>query len=154
MKSGCVESLPAKRVDRERARCVLSRGAEINRVNAAATEGFDKGDAVVVAVVADEVKVGGDEGAQELEECHVNWWQVVDRADAHVEDMAGGLSRLVGKSAHEVRVNRAASKYARPTRVNTQQVRDARLVNGDEGVEDSGDKDSPARVRREAVLQV
>ena len=48
-------------------------------------------------------------------------------------------------------MNRATREDARPARGNAQQVRDARLVDGNEGVEYSGDKDSPARVLREAA---
>ena len=99
-----------------------------------------------MAVVADKVEIGGDESSQVFEEGHVHGWQIVERADAHVENVAGGRGRFVGKAVHEVGVNRPTRQHARPARVDSEQVGDARLVDGDKRVEDRGDEDGTARV--------
>jgi transposase-like protein len=65
-KLGWVETLPTQRVYRERSKRVVRRRVEVKRIDAAAAECLDEGDAVVMAVVADEVEVGCDECSQGL----------------------------------------------------------------------------------------
>src|SRR5215470_6833942 len=68
-----IKSFPPQRVHRER--------ADLLRVDAAAPERFDKSDAIVVTVVADEIKIGGDQSAEILAKRDVYGRHIVERAD-------------------------------------------------------------------------
>ena len=61
--AGRVESLPAKRIDRERAQRVLRRQPDVQRVDATPAEALHERDPVVETIVTHHVEVGGDDRA-------------------------------------------------------------------------------------------
>src|SRR5215212_2374684 len=73
-------SLPAKRIYRKR--------IEISRVDSAFTKCFDKSDAIVVTIVLNQIGIGSDNPAQVFTKRDVNRRNVVERANAHVENVA------------------------------------------------------------------
>ena len=66
-----------------------TRCVEVNRIDAAPAEGLDEGNPIIVAVIADHVEVGGDQGAKILEERDVHWGHVIEGTDAYGEHMIG-----------------------------------------------------------------
>ena len=116
--------------------------------DAALAERLDEGDAVAQVVVGHQVVVGGDQGAEVLAEGDVDRRAVVEGADAHVEDVRGRPWRPRRPGGSTRSGWRSPSRqHAGAAGGDPQQVGDARLVDGQEGVEDGGHQDGAAGVR-------
>ena len=76
-------------------------------------EGRDEGDPIAERSSLHEVAVGGDQRAQIVAEGDVDRRAVVERADAHVEDLARDLARLVGQRTGEIVRDLARRQHAR-----------------------------------------
>ena len=105
-------------------------------------------------VLRHQVHVRRDQRAQVLAEGEVDRRAVVERADAHVEHVAGGLGGLLGEPPDEVGVQFPLLQHARPAARQPQQVARAPPVNRQERVEDGGDEDRAARVDLDRVVQL
>ena len=136
------------------AQAVLRQRPHVARIDAAAAERLDERDAVAVLVVRHQVDVGGDQRAQVLAEGEVDRRAVVERADAHVQDVAGRLRRLLREAVHQVRVKLALRQHAGAAGGEPQQVARAVLVDRQERVEHRGHQDRAARVRLAGLVEL
>src|SRR2546425_12201389 len=71
-----VDTAPAQSIDRER--------IDVLRINAALAKCFDKSDAIVVSIIADQIEVRSNQAAKVFAKRNVYRRHVVQRPDAHV----------------------------------------------------------------------
>ena len=123
------------------AQCVDGERPEPGRADPVAPEGIDERDAVAAMVVGNEIRVCGDDRAQEVPEGDLDRRQVVERAHAHVEDVAGGLGSLLRQPVHEIGMEVALRKHTGALRRDAPEIVDARLVDLLEGLEHRADEE-------------
>ena len=93
-----------------------------------------------------EIHVRRDERAKVLAERQVHGRTVVQRADAHVEHVAGGLRRFARETSDEVGVELALLENARAAAGEPQQVPAATLVDRQKRIEHGGHENRAARM--------
>ena len=117
------------------------------RIDAAIAERLDERDAVAEPVVRHEIGVGRDQRAQILAEDDVDRRAIVERADAHVQDLAGDLARLARQPVDEIGRDRAVGQDAGAAGGEPQQIGGPALVDLQEGIEHRGDQHRAAVMR-------
>ena len=121
--------------------------AHLVRDDAAAAKGLHERDPVVLVVHRIELEVRRHDRAQVVAEGDVDRRAVVERADAHLEDVLRRVRRLVGEPVDQVGMQLPGGQDAGAVGRDPQQIGDAALVDRQEGVEDGGDEDRAAIVR-------
>src|SRR6185503_2355309 len=153
-KLGRVQSLPAQRVDRQRARYIRSPFVQVQRINAPASKSFNKRDAISETVVTDEIKIGSDQPAQVLEESNVHRRQIIDGSYAHCENVIRRLRCLLAQPVHKIRMDRSAWQHSGSTGVDSDKISDPRIVNRYERIEYRRNEHGAPRVRSQSLLQI
>ena len=128
-------------------RRVLGKPLDVIGHDSAFAEGVDEGDTIAAAVVAHEIAIRGDDRAQIVAEFEIDGGTVVERADAHVENMLRRFRRLAREPVREIDRDFAAGKDARPVGREPDQVGAPRLVDGEECREHGRDQNRAAGVR-------
>ena len=135
----CQTSVSTDRFDTSAGRC-RARGTA------------DEGDPIAVHVLGVEVAVGGDEGPQVFAECQVDGRAIVERADAHVQDLPGDRGRFLGQPFREVVRDIALGQHAGAAGSQPEQLPRPAVIDTSEGREDGGDEKGTALVRLRRVL--
>ena len=121
--------------------------AHLVRDDAAAAKGFRERDAAMLVVDRIELEVRRHDRAQVVTEGDVDRRAVVERADAHLEDLLRRSRRLFGKPVDQVRMQLPFGQDAGAFAGDAQKIRDPALVHREEGIEDGGDQDRASFVR-------
>src|SRR5436305_10569379 len=106
-----------------------------------AAEGIEERDAIMTVVGRFDIVIGGDDGAQVVSKCDLDWWHVVERSNTHFQYMLGGPRCFACKAVDQIRMQHALGQNARSACGNTAQVADPRLIDFVEGIEDCADED-------------
>ena len=125
----------------------LVEHVHVARIEPPLAEGVDHRDAIPPVVVPDHVEVGRDEGAEVLAEGKVHRRDVVERPDAHGEQVPRRLGRLLGQTVREVGVDVSVGETASPAPSDPVEVASPRLVDTQEGAEQRRHEDRAPLVR-------
>ncbi len=66
----------------------------MRRIDSTPLERFDKRDAIIQIVVLDEIAICRNDGSQILAKGYVRWRTIVERSNAHRQDMLGRFRSL------------------------------------------------------------
>ena len=114
---------------------------------------LQEGDAITKAVLGDEFDICGDQRPQIFAEGDVDRRAIVQRADAHAQNMTGGLAGFVGQRVDEVGVQRPLGQV--PVPLVASRIRSAvRRSTMQEGIVDRGHEDRAADMHLRRVLIV
>jgi hypothetical protein len=81
---------------------VLGESLDVVGYDATLAKGIDEGDAIAAAVIANKIAIGGDDRAQIVAEFDVDGRAIVERPDAHVEDMLRSLRCFACETVREI----------------------------------------------------
>ena len=101
---GWFEGRPTQRCHVERGQ-PAGVGVADRRRDATFGERLHHGDPIVVLVIGDVLRVGGDQRPEEVEERHVDRREVIQGADAHLQHLPGNLRGLGREPVGEVGVD-------------------------------------------------
>jgi len=124
------------------------------RKDAAVAEGGDESHAIPVNVIADDVVVRRDQGAQIFAEGDVDRWTVIEGTYAHVENVTRDHARLVGQTTGEIVGNVSLGQNTCTVGREPNQVGGTPSIDADKGGEHCRDEHRPARMRLDAGLVV